>query len=287
MADLQKDGKALMNLAKNGKWTLDTLLEYTAGVTASIDGKEGISYEGDRYGLVSWMMDLPFALYYGAGDPFIVIDDGEPTMSYSEKGTESILNIYEKIYRIVVEQQAYFIVNQDEYETCYDVFADGRALFCDITLSKINGMIVKRNMKDDYGILPVPMYDEAQTEYRSFVNGAIPFIMVCRTEKDEEFVGTIMEAMATYNYDNVTPNMFEIVTKLQAATDPNSAAMVDLIIRTRVFDLAYFHDWDISNLVINGLKEGAPSLASKIKSATTQAEKRTLPKLIKAYEACD
>ncbi len=286
MEDLQKSVNDLNNLALDGKWTLDQLIAYTADVTMDTSGDSAINYEDDQYGLVSWMMDVPFSLYYGAGKPFISIVDGTPEMTYVDS-TEQVTTIYEKIYKIIVEQKAYFITDANLYETCYDVFAGGRALFCDITLSKINSMIVARNMKDEYGILPIPKYDEAQEEYLSFVNGAIPFVMVGSAEKDPEFVGTILEAMARYNYENVTPNMFEIVTKLQAAQDPISSGMVDLIIRNRIFDMAYFFDWEISNLVINGLKASNATIASSLKTANNKADKRDLPKLIAAYEKCD
>ncbi len=286
MEDIQKSVNELNNLALDGKWTLDQFLAYTAEVTRDLNGDSAINYTDDQYGLVSWMMDVPFSLYYGAAKPFISIVDGTPEMTYDDSA-EQVLNVYEKIYKLIIDQKAYFITDANLYETCYDVFADGRALFCDITLSKINSMIVKKNMADEYGILPIPKYNEDQEEYLSFVNGAIPFVMVGSAEKDPEFVGTILEAMAVYNYDNVTPKMFEIVTKLQAAQDPISAGMVDLIIRNRIFDMAYFFDWEISNLVIAGLKEQNPSIASKFKSATTQAKRRGIDKLIEAFEKCD
>ncbi len=286
LEDLQMSVDALNNLALEDAWTLDQLITYTTNVTVDLNGDSTISYQDDRYGLVSWMMDVPFSLFYGAAQPFVSIVGGEPELTYASD-SEQIINVYEKIYSVIVEQNAYFITNPDEYETCYEVFADGRALFCDITLSKINSMIVSRNMADEYGILPVPKYDEEQEEYLSFVNGAIPFAMIASSEKNTEFVGTILEAMARYNYDNVTPNMFEIVTKLQTAQDPISAGMVDLIIRNRVFDLAYFFDWGISNIVINGLKAPQDSIASELRKQTLQTNKQVLPKLIEAYEKCD
>ncbi len=286
LGDLQMSVDDLNAMTQAGEWTLDQLLAYTSNVTNDLSGDGEITYDADRYGMVSWMMDVPFSLYYGAAKPFVSIVNGEPEMTYVDS-YEPIVNTYEKIAKIIVEQKAYFVTDVNLYETCYEVFADGRALFCDITLSKINSMIVARNMRDEYGILPMPKYDETQEEYLSFVNGAIPFAMVGAAEKDVEFVGTILEAMARYNYDNVSPKMFEIVTKLQTAQDPISAGMVDLIIRNRIFDLAYFFDWEISNLVINGLRANKETIASEIKSATTQANRRVLPKLIEAYEKCD
>lgn len=115
------------------------------------------------------------------------------------------------------------------------------------------------------------------------MNGSTGLVLVGKNEKDLEFVGTIMEAMATYNYDKVTPHMFQVVTKLQAAQDPESAAMVDLILRTRIYDLGYYCDLEISNVPLNALKESSDVIASSLSSANRR-DKRKLQKLVEDYD---
>lgn len=276
--ELKKSADELNALARNGEWTLDMLYEYTKDVTFDLNGDTSIDYENDRFGLTSWMMDVPYSLYYGAGGNFVTIVDGEPELTYT---TEQVTNIYEKIYKVIIEQKAYYVTDEAKYETCYEVFHEGRALFCDVTLSKISNFI--SDMTDPYGILPIPKFDKNQKEYMSFVNGASPFVMVAKNVADPEFVGTILEAMATYNYDKVTPKLFQVITKLQAAQDPDSAAMVDLIIRNRVYDLGYFADWDITNLVRLELMAGKAEIAADLATQTSKA-KLGLKKLLKAYE---
>jgi hypothetical protein len=141
-------------------------------------------------------------------------------------------------------------------------------------------------MENRYGILPVPKYDQHQQDYASFVNGSTGLVMVAKTEKDTEFVGAIMDAMACYNYEHVTPNMFQVVTKLQVAQDPASARMVDLIIRNRVFDLGYFADLGVSNLVRDSLISGRAEIASGLTSGRKAAE-RSLSKLLTNMERFD
>lgn len=284
MKDLKKSPDELNALTKNGGWTLDVLYEYTSGVTSDKNGDGAIKYEDDQYGLVSWMMDVPFSMYYGSGKRFISIVDGAPELTFT---TEEVTDVYSKIYKIIIENNAYFVTDVNVWTSCYDVFRDGRGLFCDITLGKITSYIVDAGGMDDaYGILPIPKYDTHQKEYLSFVNGSSAFVMVANTEEDLDFVGTIMEAMATYNYDKVTPNMFQVVTKLQAAQDPESAAMVDYIIRNRIYDLGYFYDFTISNVVLTNLKSQTDTISSALKSAGTAA-KRELKKLTAAYEKCE
>lgn len=278
MTELGKSPDELNELTRNGGWTLDVMYEYGKDVTFDLNGDGKIEYTADRYNLTSWMMDVPYSLYYGAAGNFVTIVNGTPELTYT---AEQVTGIYEKIYKVIIEQNAYYVTDHGQYATCYDVFREGRAMFCDITLSKITGFV--SDMEDPYGIIPIPKYDTNQKEYLSFVNGATPFVMVGKTEADPEFVGTIIEAMATYNYDRVTPKLFQVVTKLQAAQDPESAAMVDYIIRNRIWDLGYYADWDITNLVRLNLQSGKAEIASAL-SSKGKAAQRALSLLLKAYE---
>ena len=278
LTELGKSVDELNELTDNGGWTLDAMYEYGKEVTFDLNGDGKIEYTSDRFNLTSWMMDVPFSLYYGANGNFVTIVDGNPELTYT---VEQVTNIYEKIFKVIVEQQAYFVTDLNQYATTYDVFTAGRALFCDMSLGKITTFLSE--MDDPYGILPVPKYDANQAEYLSFVYGSTPLVMIAKTEADPEFVGTIVEAMATYNYDNVTPQLFEVATKLQAAQDPASAAMVDYIVRNRIWDLGYYADWTITNVVLESLKTGKESIASSLDSQS-KAAKRGLTLLIKNYE---
>ena len=262
------------SLVREGKWTLDEFNAMTKDVTADVDGDGVIDYKKDRYGLSSWMMDAPFTMFYGAGGMFgSVTEDGTLEMSFED---EDVINRYEKIYRALIEQNAYFVTDLSQYETSYEMFAAGHALFYDTSLDKVRNFLA--DMSDDYGIVPVPKYDTNQKEYLSFVNGATGFVMMVSTEKDPAYVGAILEAMARYNYENVSTKMFEIVTKLQSVRDQDSSEMVEYIICNRVFDSAYFFDLAVSNVVLEQLKTGKPEISAQLTSAkkTSKTELRRI-----------
>ncbi len=263
-------------LVRENKWTLDEFNAMTKDVTVDVDGDGTIDYKKDRYGLSSWMMDVPFSMFYGAGGMFgSVAEDGSPAIAFENA---DIINRYEKIYQALIEQQAYFVTDLSLYDTSYEMFAAGHALFYDTTLNKVRNFLSE--MSDDYGIVPVPKYDTNQKEYLSFVNGASGFVMIVNTEKDPEYVGTILEAMARYNYENVSTKMFEIITKLQSVRDEDSSEMVEYIIRNRVYDSAYFFDLTVSNVVLEQLKAGKAEISSKLTSAkkTSTTELRRIIK---------
>lgn len=264
------------DLVREYKWTLDVFNDYTTDITNDMNGDGEMDYDADRYGLSSWMMDIPFSVFYGAGGMLAALDeDGKPVLEYEQV---DIVDRYEKIFRGIIRQNAYFVTDPTLYETSYECFAGGHALFYDTTLNKIKNFLSE--MDDDYGVVPVPMYDEMQKEYKSFVNGATGFIMINATEKVPEYVGTILDAMARYNYQYVSPKLFEVISKLQSVRDEDSSEMVEYIIRNRVYDLAYFFDLDISNVVLNQLKDGKEEITSALKAANKSSSK-TLTKILK------
>lgn len=281
MTELGKSVDVLNDTARNGGFTLDVLNTYCKDVTLDLNGDSKFNYTDDRYCLTGWKMAAPYAMFYGAGGMFVTIEDGTPEVTYTD---EKVTGIYEKLYSLIVDGNAYHVTNETLYDTMFDVFTEGRALFSTMTLRLISQYLSE--MEDAYGILPEPKFDTYQEEYLSFVNGSTSLVMIAKTEEDPEFVGTIMEAMATYNYSHVTPNMFQVVTKLQAAQDPASAEMVDLIIRNRVFDLGYFADLGVTNLVRDSLVAGRAEIASGLQSGRKSAE-RTLSKLLANMEKFD
>ena len=281
MTELSKSMDELNNLTEDGGWTLDALSQYTKDVTFDLNGDSKLNYKDDRYCLTGWMMAAPYALYYGSNSNFVSVVDGVPELAYTD---EKVTNIYEKIYGIVVEQNAYYVTQESQYATMFEVFSEGRALFSVLTLKLISQYLSE--MEDSYGILPIPKYDTNQKEYMSFVNGSTGLVMLAKTEADPEFVGAIMEAMGAYNYEHVTPNMFQVVTKLQVAQDPASARMVDLVIRNRVFDLGYYADLDVTNLVKNQLNGKRPEISSLLRSGRNSAE-RNLEKLLQNMDKFD
>ena len=92
--------------------------------------------------------------------------------------------------------------------------------------------------------------------------------------------------MGAYNYDKVTPLLFEVVTKLHAAQDPQSSAMVDYIVRNRIYDFAYCADFELGELVRTSLKDGSESIASSLKSNQTKS-RNMLKQIIRKFQRCD
>ena len=228
------------DLVREGKWTMDTFYDMIVDYGSDLNGDGVIKREDDRFSLIGWSSESGFSGFYSSGFSFINRDAaGDYVISYD---TEKLTSILEKMVRQWSVEHAYFNSGSGvaEHEITYGMFAEGRALFSDIVLSKIATFY--SDMEADYGIVPLPKYDEAQESYKSYLGYTIPILYIPANAADPERTGTIMEAYSTASYDHVTPKMFEIVTKLKNVRDEDSSEMIEIIIRNKFIDTAHFFD---------------------------------------------
>ena len=192
--------------------------------------------------------------------------------------------IYENIYKVVRENQSNYHTDVNTYSMAYDTFLEGRALFCEASLTHFKGE-KWREMEDDYGVVPMPKLDNTQERYMSFVNGAACMVAVPASIEDPVRTGILAEGLAVESYKNIREALFEVTAKSKSARDADSTRMMDLVMETRVFDLGYSHMYDqgLVHFVRDLLQKDSTDVASTIQKSTKVMDKM-LTKLIEAYE---
>ena len=95
-----------------------------------------------------------------------------------------------------------------------------------------------RQMTDEYGVVPIPKYDETQTTYRSQMHDGFSIVCIPTTVQGEKLdkVSAVLEAMAATSYKLVRPVYYETTLRTKIAQDPQSSAMMDLIINNIYID---------------------------------------------------
>ena len=265
-----------------GEWTLDALYELTKDMTTDLDGDGKIVEANDFFGLTSWYLDSPYSFYYGAGGTIVTKDaDGVPVVNTD---LESATAIYEKIYRVIYENQSNYHTDINNYREAYNTFLQGRALFCEASLLHFKDDDF-REMEDDYGVLPMPKFDAAQSQYMSFVNGAACMIAVPASVENPERTGILLEGIASESWRNVREALFEITAKSKSSRDADSTRMMDLVMENRVFDLGYSHMYDqvYVHFVRDLLASGSTEVASTLQRNQKVIDK-ALERIINAYE---
>ena len=218
-------------LVKNGKWTFDKSYEMMEAVAADLDG-DGKFTDADRFGLATHNVNY-YALLIGGGEPLAEIgNNGSPSIT---AGDDRFTAVYDKISSLFGKDN-YSLM---EYEG--KVFMEGRALLCGQVMACVR---LFREMEDDFGIIPVPKYDEAQSQYYSYV---IPYDVFAAsipiTSKDPEMTGTVLQTMAILSDYYITPAYYDVTIQGKGLRDEESLEMLDLIRDTTVYDLAMMYNW--------------------------------------------
>ena len=219
-------------LVHEGKWTLDKMLSMATGVYEDING-DGKKDDGDRFGLIVHATYVdPFFFGVGLRTTEKTADD-IPVLSASFGGekTHWLLNTLVDYFNT---NDGILVTGNDGYTVNENLFMEGRAIF------SVNGFLyaaVKvRDADVDYGILPIPKYDEAQQEYSTVMSFPYSLYGIPVDAKDPAMSAALLECLASESYRTVTPALFETGMKVKYATDNETAQMFDIIRETIVFD---------------------------------------------------
>ena len=241
------DEDALYSDAMAGKWTIDRYSELTKDIWRDLNGNNEADEE-DLYGLAAQVSSYVTPFIYSFGETTVKKDENDiPKLAMD---AEKFSAITEKVYKLIYEQQG--TLPSNNWTLHSDTFIDGRAVFMNGVLA--HSIEYFTDMKDDYGILPYPKWDEAQEEYYTMSDGSAPLIAVPKTVRDTDFVGIITEALAYESYMNVTPVLYETALKVRGARDEQSLAVIDLAVRCGVVDFGFvFGDYKMMGFTLSKL----------------------------------
>ena len=116
-------------------------------------------------------------------------------------------------------------------------FMNGQGLFLTESIGKAH---VMREMRDDFGILPYPKYDEAQESYQTYICDGNTTGFSIPITADAEKSGMILSAERPRNVVRQT-RVLRPRLKGKAARDNDSVAMLDIIFNSIGDDFTQFY----------------------------------------------
>ncbi len=228
-------GENLYDVVNENRWTIDYLYDLTAVVHEDLNG-DGLVSDGD---VVGYSAFDPYkqdswndAWIIACGINITTMVNGIPELSFYSERT---IRAHEAVKRLSVTCPGTLASEHKELTT----FQDGKILF---TRTNLNGGASWREMKDAYGIIPMPMLEEDQEGgYATTVNNTSSLITILSSLPGErkELVGATLELMAAESYKQVTPTYFEVAVKTKYAEAPEDAKMYDLILNSVRFSFGY------------------------------------------------
>jgi len=267
----------LYEVVNRGDWTIDYCSELISGIYRDLNGND-LKDEEDEYGLAINHYEN-CDMFWSAFDMNMITKDGDGWYEIATQDKEKISIAFEKVYALIRENSGtYDTIDTKGFNLARDMFSNGTVLLAPLHLKYAESEQF-RNMQDEYGILPVPKYDEKQDTYYTYAHDQYTVFMVPITVKDPVMSGAVLEAMAYESYKTVQPTYYNIVLKGRYANDPQSRQLLDIITTNTKVDPSYIYGrifgLPAASVFRDLIYEGPKRFASNY---ATQA--RMLPKLL-------
>lgn len=224
-------------LVFDGSFTLDKFISMTRDVYEDLNG-DGTSDKEDFFGLLTttshntWQLALDIPVWEKSNDSLRLVAN-------SEKANTA----YAKLYDFYYNSTGLFLWHSYSAasEPMRDMFINGQGLFSFGFVG--DSGIYYRDTDVDYGIVPFPKYDEAQSDYRVFFGAnSSNMFAVPITADDLERTGIIIEAMSAEGYKTLIPAYYEVALKAKYLRDEDSVKMLDLVTANRTISFSYCYD---------------------------------------------
>ncbi len=269
----------LYEAVENGTWTLDKQISLVPLFYR--DNGNGIrEEEGDIYGLVS--------CDYVSTDPYwsscmveIIKKNGDGDYEFVFDSSK-LHDVGEKVLRLFYETEGgtydYKMETLNtEQDKIREMFARGDAAMATVRILELEyGSI--RGMEQEFGVVPMPKFDEEQTEYRTLLHDQFTVLSILTTVTGERLdeVGAVLEAMSSISYRTVRPAYYETTLRTKIAKDPQSAEMFDIIVDNVYIDAGIIYTISLSTFhnyfrEIIGSKQN--TVISEYKKVSVQSKK--------------
>lgn len=265
-------------LVKDGTWTIDKLITMSKDISLDING-DGVMDYNDMYGYACYR-DSSLSIMHAAGGRIAEKDSNDlPVLTLN---SETAINALNKAFDLMYAPSTFNLHKELEgqfsavYQISEKMFIENRALFYWILLHDIEQF---RNMDSDFGIIPIPKYSESQKDYGCTVNQyhghavAIP-----STVQDIERTTVILEALTAKSRYTLLPAYYDISMQRKFTRDEESAAMLDIIFDSQVYDIGAIYNfggysWDIIYMTMSNDRNIVSLFEKKENNALKDIEK--------------
>ena len=282
----------LYALVRNDQWTIEKM-RVIAHDVASLNTDDSFSYDPEGtafYGITTYWNGAK-ALLDGGNVQFIASDvNGDPVSNIK---TERFTDLTQDLAHLFGESGTFTNGgassdgsakgNASDY---IKIFNAQRALFC---VAEVKSSVSDfKSYSGDFGILPLPKYDDTQDSYRSWVNYLAPVLVIPATIEDTTLHNTaiLLDALSFYSERDVLPVYYDTVLKGRGAKDAESVEMLDLINQTKSFDASIAYGWSrqFSEVLSTTILQGVTDVASLIETYDEMIGTNIKDSLAKIYK---
>lgn len=252
-----------------GTWTLDKYNECLKAGSRDLDGDGTWNNDVDQFASGT----TGSAYFFSSGEKYVDIVDGLPQFVCDSARAQTVIDKLASIYN----RDDLFISGGSYTEN--DAIIGDRMMMYNVTVCNLS---LFTEMKTDFGLLPLPKYDESQESYYNCANpwmassASIPI-----TAMDTARTGMLLEALSAASHYTSTVAAYDVTIEQKRTRDQESIDMLRIAKETMVFDLCGIFTWgSIDGAVSAAVNEGKP-----FASAYEKQEKTALRSMQKTLEA--
>lgn len=248
-------------LVRDGKWTWDVYYSMSDTVTTDLNGDGKMDTE-DRWGTVTnW--NAVDAMLYGTGEKLIRMDNGE---NYVFEPTERFYSVMEDLCTMFrTDGIIYEVYSHGKADDVTPEMLDsGKTLFASEVLQCVRRY---RATELNFGILPIPKYDENQENYCSYSIQPYlspAFVPASMDLSRAELTGATLEALSSESRKTLKPVYFKTALESKYFRDEESGEMLEIIFSNKTFELETVSNLGISNILQQYTVSKADNLASTL-----------------------
>ncbi len=218
-------------------WTADLMQTYCKAANKDVNGDTFMTGE-DRYGFSGVDYNTFPEILAGFGVTTVVMDEDDyPVLNTSA----SMISAYERAYDLFYGGEASYYNNNTTWDANardqMEHFSAELALFTMYDMS-INVWSKMRKIEFNLTVLPVPMLNENQKAYYTYVQNPFMLAIPSTAATHAERTGLITEALSAVAYTKVLPAYYETALKEKYTRDEDGTMkkMIDLIYSNIVMD---------------------------------------------------
>ena len=260
-----KNLESIYELVNNKEWTFQKMYEMADIAATDLNGNGKMEHDQDLLGTAA-TSNSGYCMMYAAG---IVI-----TAKNDQDVPEYVLDVERAVeaiplsYSITGDKNIALSMNSaggntDVVENGKTCFGNGHALFFQECMQCV---IRLRSYDVEFGVVPFPMFNEAQGEYYSHMNEVGGMVSIPNSVIGEELeqVGALIETMSAYSVETLTPAYYDISLISKSTRDEESRPMIELILANRIYDLGYVFEasWGYVGTIAGKFMDGKTNVAS-------------------------
>ncbi|MBQ7983037.1 MAG: extracellular solute-binding protein [Clostridia bacterium] len=219
-------------LVRDHTWTFDKMMEMCRDLYQDLDNDGAHSFE-DQYGFAASVGVLDRMIPAAGLSVTVPLN----TTQYTVNETEAFMNALDHFYDSLINHNSTWFDGGDYA----GLFGNGRALFAHNLLSAVPGY--GKNMEDDFGVLPFPLYEESQEHYYAPINSMYGSAYAVITTADPERAGYVLDVMGAFSADTVTEAVIDKTCLIKSIRDEDTAEMLHIVFDGTIYPGNSIEEW--------------------------------------------